>query len=60
MKQYYVYTHEPERLNDIGEVYYPKIKMSFVILTTDKELYEIRSIKGVYDARECKEGKLCY
>ena len=54
MKQYYVYSHKPEGLKEIGEVYYPKIKMSFVILTTDKELYEIHCIDGVYDARECE------
>ncbi len=60
MKQYYVYSYEPEKLNEIGEVYYSKINMSFVILATDKEIHEIRSIEGVYDARECRIGELSY
>ena len=53
MNQYYVYTTEPELLKEKGQVYYPKIKMSFVVLTTDCEVYEIRSIGGVYDVKEC-------
>lgn len=60
MKQYYVYSQNPEKLKGIGEIFYPKIKMSYVILMTDKELHEIRTFDGVYDARECEIGKLCH
>lgn len=60
MKQYYVYSHDPEKLNEIGEVHYPKIKMSFVILTTEKELHQIWSTEGVYEARECDMGSVSY
>lgn len=58
LNQFYVYTNEPEKLTDIGEVYYPKIKMSYVMLLTNKLLHEVRSVEGVYDVRVCETGSV--
>lgn len=59
MKDYYVYSHDPKILENHGEVYYPRLRTSFVLLRTSLELHEIRNIEGVYDARECEIGHLC-
>ncbi|MCP1184967.1 hypothetical protein [Paenibacillus sp. 1781tsa1] len=58
MKNYFVYTNEPELLEVVGSVYYPKIKMSYVIFTTDLETTEIWKIPSVYEVRECEMGRL--
>jgi len=59
VKSYFVYSTVPESLSNHGDVYYPKIKMSYVILTTDLSYYEIRQLDGVYEVRECETGSLC-
>lgn len=58
MKDYYVYTNEPESLKDFGQVYHPKIKMSYVLFSTELELTEIWCLPGVYEARECEKGSI--
>ncbi|MNK73656.1 hypothetical protein D3C87_931540 [compost metagenome] len=58
-QQYIVYTNEPHLLAEYGEVYVPKIKMSFVVLTTDMDLLGVCNLPGVYEARECEKGRLC-
>lgn len=58
-KDYYVYSHNPKLLEEHGEIYYPKLKVDYVLMRTDLELHEIEYISGVYDARECEVGRLC-
>ncbi|MFB5759007.1 hypothetical protein [Paenibacillus medicaginis] len=58
MKQYFVYTNEPELLNPFGDVYIPKLKMSFVVLTSELDITDVWNLPGVYEAKECEKGTL--
>ncbi|MEC4565479.1 hypothetical protein L8C07_05935 [Paenibacillus sp. CMAA1739] len=51
LNEYFVYTKQPELLEEYGEVYYPKIKVSFVHLKTKLHKEEVWRLKGVYEVR---------
>lgn len=58
MNEYVVYSTNPSLLETVGEVYYPRIRMSFVLLKTELTLHEVRQLEGVYEARTSREGQL--
>ncbi|KZE65044.1 hypothetical protein AV545_03740 [Paenibacillus jamilae] len=51
MNEYFVYTEQPQLLENYGEIYYPKIKVNFVGFKTDLNQEEVRNIEGVQEVR---------